>query len=418
MIESLSPHEAKSLGAAERRSIASRSRTSSTLVPSNDRARAKSMQPMSRHSVYSMNNSTSVVQSNQSFIDYLPGFFWAFLAAYAFSLIMFLTKIFGIDLIFSYFLQMSVQTFAFLIYAVYKSYPFFGSSVHRFSMFTWAFFMSLGTLSAFIAYYYITLPEISAMRQTQVILTIILSIFFLHERITVMRIVGFILMIIAVVILLRPITYGAGFIPMINQTDVHSTWLPYSSSWNHLIGLIFGFVTALMFAVSSVMNRRISLTDESLPITIRCFWSGAFGLLISLVFVYLTHFLMENRRIFPQDWRLFVAIALAIASIFVFIANQKAIKRLPSSIVTIIYSSDIILTLILQNIFTSVSTDIVIIFGCILILIAVLIIDFEVFLDEQRQKSLSKKVAKVLETTTTASNSEHPIKSVPKRLSL
>jgi hypothetical protein len=82
-----------------------------------------------------------------------------------------------------------------------------------------------------------------------------------------------------------------------------------------------------------------------------------------------THFFIKDARLFPHDWRLFVGIALALASIFVFIANKKAIKRERSSIVTLIYSTDIILALILQNLFTHIKSDAMVILGIELLFI-------------------------------------------------
>jgi drug/metabolite transporter (DMT)-like permease len=92
------------------------------------------------------------------------------------------------------------------------------------------------------------------------------------------------------------------------------------------------------------------------------------ALIISIILVYLTHFTLENALLFPHDWRLYVGIGLALASIFVFIANQKAIKREHSSIVTVIYSTDILLALILQNLLTHIKSDAVIILGRIFII--------------------------------------------------
>jgi hypothetical protein len=87
----------------------------------------------------------------------------------------------------------------------------------------------------------------------------------------------------------------------------------------------------------------------------------------------MTHFVVKDAVSFPHDWRLYVGIVLALASIFVFIANQKAIKRERSSIVTLIYSTDIILALILQNLFTQIKSDVMIILGKIFLLFIYLI---------------------------------------------
>src|SRR5205085_11841521 len=102
-------------------------------------------------------------------------------------------KTFEIDLIFGFFLQMIVQTIAFGVYAFYKGYNILGPNGYRIAMIFRALLLSIGVLTSFLAYYYITLPDLSAIRQTQVVLTIILSIFFLHERITISRIIACIL---------------------------------------------------------------------------------------------------------------------------------------------------------------------------------------------------------------------------------
>jgi drug/metabolite transporter (DMT)-like permease len=354
LIESLTSDEVKSLGAADRRSIASRGRRSSnTSRASSARSRAATMNPPS----------VPYVPVHRTTFSRLSGLFWAFLAAYAFSVILFLTKLFAIDYIFGFFLQMVVQTIAFGIYAFYKGYNLLGPSEDRKAMISRGILIGIGMLTSFLAYYYITLPDLSAIRQTQVILTIILSIFFLHERVTASRIIACILTLIAIVVLIRPTTVGR-LLPWnsLNSTDDKNIWVPYSSSWNSLIGIGLALCTAITYSMASVMSKIYS-TAQYLHNTVLCFWSALSALIISIILVYITHFYIKDARSFPHDWRLFVGIGLGLASIFVFIANQKAIKRERSSIVTLIYATDIILALILQNIFTNIKSDIVVIIG-------------------------------------------------------
>jgi drug/metabolite transporter (DMT)-like permease len=262
---------------------------------------------------------------------------------------------------------MVVQTIAFGVYAFYKGYNILGPPGHRIAVFSRALLIGIGALTSFLAYYYITLPDLSAIRQSQVVLSIILSIFLLHERITISRIIACILTIIAIVVLIRPTTLGALPAETVNLTNHKSAWVPYSSSWNYLIGISLALCTAITYSIASTMNK-IYFSTQHLHNTVLCFWSAVSALIISIILVCVTHFVLNDARSFPHDWRLFVGVGLAVASIFVFIANQKAIKRERSSIVTLIYSTDIILALILQNVFTHIKSDIVVILGKIFII--------------------------------------------------
>ncbi|CAF2078609.1 unnamed protein product [Rotaria magnacalcarata] len=378
LIEGLTSYEAKSLGAAERRSNAARlQRLSEAHID------AYSPSPAS-------STILNIQHEHQTNSDHLPGVIWSFLAAYAFTIIIFLTKLCDIDLIFGFFLQMLVQVIAFSVYAFYKSYHLLGSNGYQIAIIPRALLIGIGTLTSFLAYYYITLPDLSAIRQAQVILTIILSIVILHERITISRIIAFILMLIAIIVLIRPITFGKPLVSIFNLTNHKTSWVPYSSSWNYILGISFALCTAVTYSIASMMNK-IYFSTQHLHNTVLCFWSALSGLIISMILVYVTHFVLKDARSFPHDWRLFAGIGLGLASIFVFIANQKAIKREHSSIVTLIYSTDIILALILQNLFTHIKSDLIIIIGCILILVSVLIICIEVLLIEKHKKKLSIK---------------------------
>ncbi|CAF1215485.1 unnamed protein product [Rotaria sp. Silwood1] len=383
LYEGLTPDEAKSLGAAERRSIAARGQRASNI---------------SRISVRSRSEISPTIKVDQpkhrTMFNHLSGIFWAFVAAYAFSIILFLIKFCEIDLIFGFFLQMFVQLIAFGIYAFYKGYNLLEPNEHRIAIIVRALLIGIGTLTLFLAYYYITLPDISAIRQTQIMFTIILSIFFLHGRITISRIIACILIIIAIILLMRPRIFGRLFSSVFNSTEHKTSWIPYSSSWNSIIGISLALCTAISYSIASIMNK-IYFSTEQLHNTVLCFWSALSSLIISSILLFVTHFVIKDARSFPHDWRLFVGIALAIASIFVFIANQKAIKRERSSIVTLIYSTDIVLALILQNIFTHIKSTAIVVLGCILILASVLIICIEVLLKEKQNDTLVIKETQV-----------------------
>ena len=301
-------------------------------------------------------------REHPTLLSRLFSLFWAFMAAYAFTLIIFLMRTFGIDLTFGFCVQMLVQTIAFAVYAFYKGYNLLGPSEHRLAMMGRGVLIGLGTLSSFLAYYYIALPDLSAVRQTQVIFTVALSIVFLRERMTIARVVAGLLTILALVFLLRPSLLGSSFYVAANSTASGTAWIPYSSSGNRFLGIGLALCTALMFSVASILRRRYS-SNEPLHNSVLCFWAALSALLVSTLLLCVTQLVVKDARFFPNDWRLFVTMGLALASMFVFIANQKAIKRQRSSIVTLIYATDILLALILQNVFTHVHSATIIIIG-------------------------------------------------------
>ena len=284
------------------------------------------------------------------------------MAAYAFTLIIFAMKTFDIDLIFGFCVQMLVQTIAFAVYTFYKGYNLLGPSEHRLITLGRGVLIGLGTLSSFVAYRFIALPDLSAVRQTQVIFTVVLSIAFLRERVTVTRVIAGLLTIVALVCLLRPGPLGSTFYLAANSSASGTVWIAYSSSEARFIGIALALCTALTFSVASILRRRYS-SKEPLHNSVLCFWAALSALIVSTLLLCVTQFVVKDARFFPNDWRLLVTIGLAFGSMFVFIANQKAIKRQRSSIVTLIYATDIILALILQNVFTHVHSGILIIIG-------------------------------------------------------
>ncbi|CAF1403727.1 unnamed protein product [Adineta ricciae] len=410
LIEGLTPIEAKSLGAVERRSIASRGHRVSYIDAVSNRSRTSSVQPTSYTGSYAQPTSINLVHEpkpHRTLFDRLSDLMWICFAAYSFSIILFLTDKCGIDLIFGFCLQMIIQTVAFGIYAFYKGYSLFEPIEYRTAMIARSVFIGIGVLTAYLAYYYITLPNLSAFRQTQVILTVLLSLIVLRERITIPRILALVLTSIAIIVLTRPTKFGEALTTEYNTTNYKNSWIPYSSSWNYIIGISLALCTAMLHSIASVINR-VYLTTQHIHDTVVCFWSALSALLISIALLCVTHFVIKDARSFPHDWRLYAAFGLALLSIFAFVANQKAVKRENSSIVTLIYSTDIILVLILQNIFTQFKSDAVIILGCVLVFTSALIICMEMLIIEKSRSTMLVKLAEVANTSTQHVDSPNP----------
>ncbi|CAF0854389.1 unnamed protein product [Adineta ricciae] len=411
LIEGLTPIEAKSLGAVERRSIASRGGHRVSYIDAvSNRSRASSVQPTSYTGYYAQPTTIDLVhepKSHRTLFDRLSDLMWICFAAYSFSIILFLTDKCGIDLIFGFSLQMIIQTVAFGIYAFYKGYSLFEPFEYRTAMIARSVFIGIGVLTAYLAYYYITLPNLSAFRQTQVILTVLLSLIILREGITIPRILALVLTSIAVIVLTRPTKFGEAPTTEYNTNNYKNSWIPYSSSWNYIIGISLALCTAILHSIASVINK-VYLTTQHIHDTVVCFWSALSALLISIALLWVTHFMIKDVRSFPHDWRLYAAFGLALLSIFAFVANQKAVKRAYSSTVTLIYSTDIILVLILQNLFTQFKSDAVIILGCVLVFTSALIICMEMLIMEKSRSTTLVKLAEVANTSTQHVDSPNP----------
>ncbi|CAF3591970.1 unnamed protein product [Adineta steineri] len=408
LIDDLTPNEIKSLNAAERRSIASRSHRSSSNADSiGNGSRNPSMQPSIHPRTQSQSSSSGapITQPEQrTLLSQLSGLTWAFIAAYSFTIILFLTRMCGIDLIFGFFLQMIIQTIAFGVYAFYKGYNLLGPSDHRTAMICRAVLIGIGSLTSFLAYYFITIVDLSAIRQSQVIVTVILSIVVLHERATIVRIVACGITFIAIMIFYAEEAFSS----------YNTFWNPNVITWNHLLGISLALCTAITHSMASTMNKRY-FSIEQLHNTVLCFWSAISAFIISSIALFIKHFFSSgahshsvyrqrlffaDTHLFPHDWRLFVSFLLALASIFVFIANQKAIKRGPPSIVTLVYSTDIVLALILHNIFSRIKSSKAGLLGCVLILISVLVVCLEVFIAEKNRKKMAIKIVEAANAST------------------
>ncbi|CAF0832408.1 unnamed protein product [Didymodactylos carnosus] len=359
LIEELTPYEKKSLENGVRRSTAMQDSRRSTMSETHRLSVVTILERelMIPHTDDKISSIITVDQiQNKNKMSHLSGILWSFFATFALCTITFLTYFIGLDLIFGLSLQMFAQTIAFLIYAIYKNYNILGPPEYRLQMIIRGLVIGLGSFTGFIAYYYIPLPDLSAIRQSQVVWTIILCIIFLKERLTIQRLIACILTLFAIILISRPtILFRGKILPLDSNSTVNIPFFSSSAkSWGYLIGALLALTTAIAFSVSTVINKL--LLNAKLPNSVICFWSSMFALVISIISLILTHFVITKKSL-PHDRRLFAGCGIAVASILVMIANQKAIKREKASIVTLIYSTEIVLALFLQNVFTVVKSD-------------------------------------------------------------
>ncbi|CAF1001705.1 unnamed protein product [Didymodactylos carnosus] len=400
IIDELTPEEQKSLANGLRRSMAMSGSRRSTMVDSRRAATIaipETEKPMNNIDTINHQSPPSFTAQtqNEGFLSHLSGILWAFLTTFSLCIIIFITKAIGLDLLFGLLLQMLAQTVAFFVYAIYKNYNILGPQGYRLRIILRGLMMAIGTSTIYLAYYYISLPGLSVIRQSQIVWTIILALIFLKERITIPRIVAFILTMIAVILIGRQtLLFRENLLPSEFNSTLNT---PFSSfqfvkTSSYLFGSILVLIATIAFSISIILNKI--LLNAGLHTSILCFWSSAFSLVISIILVIYTHFIIGSKSV-PHDWRLFTGFGLALASIFVFIGNQKALKREKVTIVTLTYSIDIVLALFLQNIFRNSKSDWIAYLGCAFILMSIITICIDVLIEEKRKQKVTQKVAAV-----------------------
>jgi drug/metabolite transporter (DMT)-like permease len=88
-----------------------------------------------------------------------------------------------------------------------------------------------------------------------------------------------------------------------------------------------------------------------------------------------------------------LACMITILQFIPMILGQKAIKREHPSIITVVHSSDIIFALTLQNIFTSIKTNLLAIIGSLLVLTSIFIVGtHKLWLDRQNRTCIPTSV--------------------------
>jgi drug/metabolite transporter (DMT)-like permease len=159
-----------------------------------------------------------------------------------------------------------------------------------------------------------------------------------------------------------------------------------------LIGTLLALVCALSISMSIVLNKKL------IQVKIRQSLIMLYFLLTSLIILLIIriHYWVFSKefnftKIFlTKDFLL--ASMITILQFIPMVFSQKAIKREHPSIITVVQSSDILFALILQNIFTSIKTNLLALMGSILVLTSIFIVGgHKLWLDRRNRTCLPKK---------------------------
>jgi drug/metabolite transporter (DMT)-like permease len=245
-----------------------------------------------------------------------------------------------------------------------------------------AFCSTTGFLAFFVGYRYLPLPDLTTIRYTQIIWTAIIIAIIYWEKPSIPIMLAIILTIVGVIFVAQP-----NF--LFEQTFNVTKSKVSNDHHQHLIGSLIALYSSIAMSVMVVTNKHLLSkykTKHSL-IVLQFAFLSLFIVIIHLVYKY--YFLIDKNLFLKTNffnWKYACASSVCLLQIISSILIQKAVKREHPSIFSIVQSSDILFSILLQNIFSSIKSDLLSLFGATLVLTSIVIISAFKFINDKKTK--------------------------------
>lgn len=310
----------------------------------------------------------------RTLIERFSGIFYALISSFFFTTSVFITKQLHIDLLDALIFRFFFQTISLFIYMKFiKHYTFYShtKSDERIALFVNAFFSTTAFLSFFIGYRYLPLPDLTTIRYTQVVWTVFIAAFIYREKPSIPTILAMLLTILGVVFVAQP-----ELIFKRTQSINHS---------QRLIGIFIALYCSIGMSIMVISNRILLVKYKSKQSLI------LFQFAFILFFVTFIHLIINySFHLNPIDdlkkliftWTYIGASLACLLQMFGSILIQKSFKREHPAIITIVQSSDILFSIVLQNLFTSIKSNLLSLFGSLLVLLSIVIISLSKLFNE------------------------------------
>ena len=312
------------------------------------------------------------------------GILYTLLSSFLFTVSIFITKQLGVELLDALVFRFVLQTIILIIYMKFiKNYSLYTNSTNqeRWMLFVNVFFSITAFLSFFIGYRYLPLPDLTTIRYTQVIWTAIIVAVMYREKPS-----------IAIILAILLTTVGVVFVAQPNFLFYKSSDAIKKSSSNddqRLTGLIIAIFSSVAMTLMVISNKILHLKYHVKHSIIVFQFTSVFLVIVICHLFYKFYFITDRFELFKIEylnWRYFCASFACLAQIFASILVQKAVKREHPSIFTIAQSSDILFSILLQNLFSSIKSNLLSLFGSVLVLSSILIISGEKLIKEKNIK--------------------------------
>ncbi|CAF1439476.1 unnamed protein product [Rotaria sordida] len=330
-------------------------------------------------------NINKPVKSSPTIATHFLGVIYTLVSTSIFVSSTFITKELSIDMLYALIPMALLHSIMMIIHMkLIKRYSLYRQSTKQeiFFLFINSFSFSTGAFALYFAYRYLTLPDLTTIRFTQVIWTAIITAVLYCEKPSLPMIIAILLTTTGVIFVAQP-TFLFSKISNTNKINISNN--PYQ----HLIGILIVLYASVAMSIMVISNKHLLSkykTKHSLIMLLNAF--TIFCVFLGNVF-YEYNFFRDHMQSFKNDffnWRYVCASLICLLQIPGLMLMQKALKYEHPSIFTILQSSAILFSLILQNIFSSVKSNVLSLFGSALVLTSILIITGFKFINEKRAK--------------------------------
>lgn len=340
-----------------------------------------------------ISDNNQIEKSKKTLCERFSGIIYAALATTILTSSAFITKQLNVNLLDAIIPRLFVQMIMLIIYMrMIKKYSFYNEKSK-----SEIFFLTInnigfttGFVSFFLAYHFLPLPDAVTLRYTQVTWTVILASIIYKEKPSIPIIVAVLMATSGITLVAQP--------DFIFSRSTNVTLIDQNANTSYSFHpRIFGICLALY---CSLAMSTVVLSNKHLLTKFKTKHSLIMFQFILTTFIVITSrviFRYVNRKdgwvAFKMDflnWRYCLASIVCLGQILSSIFTQKAIKREHPSVFTIVQSSDILFSIMLQNFFTEVHSNTLSICGSILVLTSLLIVSGEKFLKDKWKTEKNK----------------------------
>ncbi|CAF2917584.1 unnamed protein product [Rotaria sp. Silwood2] len=305
-------------------------------------------------------NSNKPVEVSPSIVQRFEGILYALLAAFLFTSSVFITN------------QL-------------KHYSLFIQSTRRETCFLLisTIFSTTGYFAFFLGSRYLSLPDLTTIRYTQIIWTTIIAAIIYCEKPTIPIILAVLLTTVGVAFVAQPKF-------LFEKTSNITKNKIENYHHQHLVGLFIALYSSIALAITLISNKYLLSKYKTKHSIIMCQFTFLSLCIVVIYLFYKYYFLIDKIQSLKQDflnWKYLCASLVCLLQIISSILIQKAVKREHPSIFTIVQSSDILFSILLQNIFSSIKSNFLSIIGSILVITSILIISGYKLITEVKDKA-------------------------------
>jgi len=324
-----------------------------------------------------------------NWITRFSGIFYTLIASFLFTFSTFIIKQLGVDFLDALLFRFLIQTIITFSFAKYKHYALLGGTVSQ--MVLQIICSSSGAVGFFLyslAIRYIDLSDVSTLGYTRVVWTVVLSVIVYRERPSIGTLIALPLTLLGVVFVTQPSFIFTSKTPSKNNVDDKL----------RVLGYAMAFAFALISAISVLLFKQLISKSRDIKPSVLNF-QFSLSMLIFLILNQLYNiFYLEKTTSFAYllSWRYLLSSFVSLITIGAGILTQKAIKREHPAVFSLLGSADILYALILQNMFTSIRSNLNALLGSALVITSVVVLGISRIINERQiQKEIKQKEALV-----------------------